>query len=90
MWITISFAIRNMSGIFPGMSPLNPETSVCLSVEGALWFTDLTATDPYYLLPFLLVASNMLNIEVNCSAVYSVIHVQGDIPSVWLFYPPIL
>ena len=65
LWIVISFAIRNMSRVFPGMTPLNPDISATLSTEGTLWFRDLTLTDPYYILPCVLVITNFLNIEVG-------------------------
>jgi len=31
-----------------------------------LWFPDLTTPDPYYILPIVLAAANMMNIEVRC------------------------
>ena len=65
LWIVISFAIRNMSGVFPGMTPLNPTISATLSTEGTLWFSDLTLPDPYYILPCVLVVTNFLNIEAS-------------------------
>ncbi len=64
LWIVISFAIRNMSGVYPGMTPLYPDSTASLATEGTLWFKDLTLTDPYYILPCLLVITNFLNIEV--------------------------
>ena len=35
-----------------------------LSTEGLLWIQDLTLVDPYCILPVVLVATNLLNIEV--------------------------
>ena len=34
------------------------------STEGLLWIQDLTMADPYYILPVVLVVTNLLNIEV--------------------------
>ena len=73
LWITLSFALRNMAGVFPGgqTPPASPggcsdEVVVAaLSSEGCLWFQDLTIPDPYHVLPVLLVASNLGNIEVR-------------------------
>ena len=63
LWITLSFALRNMSGVFStGQSTNNVVTT--LTTEGCLWFQDLTVPDPYHLLPVLLVATNLGNIEV--------------------------
>lgn len=63
LWITLSFALRNMAGAFPGRSsPAGVEAT--LSTEGCLWFQDLTLPDPYHVLPIILVASNLCNIEV--------------------------
>ena len=36
-----------------------------MSVEGALWFHDLTLSDPFFILPVLLASSNIINIEVR-------------------------
>ncbi|XP_064394043.1 cytochrome c oxidase assembly protein COX18, mitochondrial-like isoform X2 [Halichondria panicea] len=65
LWIVISFAIRNMSGVYPGMTPLYPDSTASLATEGTLWFKDLTLIDPYYILPCLLVITNFLNIELH-------------------------
>lgn len=63
LWITLSLALRNMSGAFPGRAPL-PEVLAGLGNEGTLWFLDLTLPDPYYILPVVLATTNLLNIEV--------------------------
>ncbi len=65
LWITLSLALRNMSGYFPGLSP--PEgVQESLAGEGLLWLGDLTIPDPYCILPIVLAGTNLLNIEV-CS-----------------------
>ena len=63
LWITLSFALRNMSGVFPTGQSTN-DVVTTLTTEGCLWFHDLTVPDPYHLLPVLLVATNLGNIEV--------------------------
>ena len=61
LWITLSFALRNMAGVFPGSSGV---VNATLSTEGCLWFQDLAIPDSYYILPVVLVATNLCNIEV--------------------------
>ncbi|EGT58393.1 hypothetical protein CAEBREN_24126 [Caenorhabditis brenneri] len=62
VFATQFFAIKKMVAVnYPG-----------LSTGGALWFTDLTATDPYYALPFISAATMALvtkvGIEMGTSA----------------------
>lgn len=64
LWIVVSFAVRNMCGVYPGMTPLYSDSTISLATEGTLWFKDLTLTDPYFILPCVLVITNFLNIEV--------------------------
>lgn len=65
LWITLSFALRDMAGVFPAhLPPSAAETKAALSQEGCLWFPDLTLPDPYFILPIILVATNLCNIEV--------------------------
>ena len=63
LWITLSFALRNMAGVFPGLLP-SEGVKASLASEGYLWFADLTLPDPYFLLPVILAATNLCNIEV--------------------------
>jgi membrane protein insertase Oxa1/YidC/SpoIIIJ len=35
-----------------------------LSNEGILWFTDLTQTDPYFVLPVIVGLINLINVQV--------------------------
>ena len=69
LWITLSFALRNMAGFFPSAGGQSPDDTAVvetsLSAEGCLWFQDLTASDPYFILPIILVTSNLCNIEVR-------------------------
>lgn len=54
IFISFFIAIRRMANV--------PVES--MKTGGALWFTDLTAPDPYYILPFLSCASLLATIEV--------------------------
>lgn len=64
LWITLSFSLRNMCGAFPGRSP-EPDVLASFTSEGALWFSNLTLPDPYYILPVILATTNLLNIEIH-------------------------
>lgn len=64
LWVALSFALRDMTGVFPNRVPLNPEATLSFANEGLLWFQDLTLPDPYCVLPVVLAFSNLLNIEV--------------------------
>ena len=85
LWITLSLALRNMTGFFPGLSPPD-EVMASLASEGALWFHNLILPDPYYILPFILAASNLLNIEV---CVYYKSNTIGTMPSLHYFTIPL-
>ena len=67
LWILISLALRNISGFFPktpeldGMSLCNPD----LLNGGIGWITDLSVSDPYFILPVIIGITNLLNIEMN-------------------------
>ncbi|XP_071808513.1 cytochrome c oxidase assembly protein COX18, mitochondrial-like [Asterias amurensis] len=65
LWVCLSLSLRNMTGTFGGAVYLDPASVVPgLSTEGALWLTDLTLTDPYYILPVLVGLLNLCNIEL--------------------------
>ena len=70
LWITLSYALRDMTGVFPNKLPLNPEATLSFANEGALWFQNLTLSDPYCVLPIVLVCTNLLNIEVHLYSTY--------------------
>ena len=40
-------------------------------MEGALWFTDLSISDPFFILPVVLTTSNIINIEVRLLSLHS-------------------
>ena len=66
LWVTLSYALRNMTGFFSDLtSPFLAGSPASMAGEGVLWFPDLTAVDPYMILPVVLAATNLLNIEVR-------------------------
>ncbi|KAG0245666.1 Cytochrome c oxidase assembly protein cox18, mitochondrial [Mortierella sp. GBA43] len=66
LFITMSLAIRGMAGYplpFLGDSSLPAEPG--FTDGGILWFTDLTASDPTWIMPIAVGATNLLNVELN-------------------------
>lgn len=63
LFISISLAIRNITGALPEWYKV---TSIIpsMKVEGLGWFRDLTLADPYYILPVIILLSNLLNISI--------------------------
>ena len=65
LWIVVSLALRNISGFFPreaiGKSFCHPD----LLTGGFSWISDLSSSDPYYILPAIIGIANLLNIEMN-------------------------
>uniref|UniRef100_T2M9V7 Mitochondrial inner membrane protein COX18 n=1 Tax=Hydra vulgaris TaxID=6087 RepID=T2M9V7_HYDVU len=81
-WITLSLALRNISGC-----RLQNETidviympSEGITTEGLLWFQDLSVPDPFYIIPFIILFVNIANIEINT------MRAQGF----WKYLKPIL
>ena len=69
LWVILSYSLRNMTGFFSELyPPFCPTSPTSMAGEGALWFSDLTVCDSYMILPVVLAATNLLNIEVqqNC------------------------
>ena len=67
LWIVISLALRNISGFFPKGENYDV-TSLChpdLPSGGFGWITDLSSSDPYYILPLIIGMTNFMNIELN-------------------------
>lgn len=67
LWIVISLALRNLSGFFPKGESYDV-TSLChpdLLSGGLGWITDLSSSDPYYILPLIIGITNFVNIELN-------------------------
>lgn len=60
------------TAVGPTTAALDPS----LATEGALWFTDLTAADPYHILPVALVGMLMLNLVPKNQAARSAIFGQ--------------
>ncbi|XP_002737317.1 cytochrome c oxidase assembly protein COX18, mitochondrial-like [Saccoglossus kowalevskii] len=87
MWVFISFALRNMTGAFPGkvaqeFGPLVPS----MATEGALWFPDLTLPDPFVILPIILGLSNLLVIEMHALRSTKPTKWQGRITNLFRFF----
>ncbi|ORZ12180.1 60Kd inner membrane protein-domain-containing protein [Lobosporangium transversale] len=68
LFVTMSLTIRGMAGYplpFLGDSRLVPESG--FTEGGTLWFTDLAASDPTWIMPVAIGATNLLNVEMNSS-----------------------
>ncbi|KAF8928661.1 60Kd inner membrane protein-domain-containing protein [Dissophora ornata] len=66
LFITMSLTIRGMAGYplpFLGDSSLPAEPG--FADGGALWFVDLAASDPTWIMPIAIGATNLLNVELN-------------------------
>ncbi|KAF9571811.1 Cytochrome c oxidase assembly protein cox18, mitochondrial [Mortierella alpina] len=66
LFITMSLTIRGMAGYplpFLGDSSLPAEPG--FADGGAMWFTDLAASDPTWIMPVAVGATNLLNVELN-------------------------
>ncbi|KAF9180018.1 Cytochrome c oxidase assembly protein cox18, mitochondrial [Haplosporangium sp. Z 767] len=66
LFITMSLTIRGMAGYplpFLGDSSLPAEPG--FADGGTLWFTDLAASDPTWIMPIAIGATNLLNVELN-------------------------
>jgi len=66
LFISFFFALR-------GMSYLPVES---MKTGGILWFTDLTAADPYYILPLLASATILLTIETGSDAAVATVDMK--------------
>ncbi|KAG0318966.1 Cytochrome c oxidase assembly protein cox18, mitochondrial [Dissophora globulifera] len=66
LFVTMSLTIRGMAGYplpFLGDSSLPAEPG--FADGGTLWFTDLAASDPTWIMPIAIGATNLLNVELN-------------------------
>ncbi len=63
-WIILSHTIRNISFMYPIADDKALAIHKQLSNEGILWFTDLTQTDPYFVLPVIVGLINLINVQV--------------------------
>jgi inner membrane protein COX18 len=66
LFITMSLTIRGMAGYplpFLGDSSLPAEPG--FAQGGTLWFIDLAASDPTWIMPIAVGATNLLNVEVT-------------------------
>ncbi|CAH1794546.1 unnamed protein product [Owenia fusiformis] len=65
LWISLSFALRNMSGLIPFTMTPSPALEMSLATEGLLWFPSLLACDTTLLLPVLLGVVNLAIVEMH-------------------------
>ena len=65
LWIVISLALRNISGFFPRDTIEKCFCHPDLPTGGFSWISDLSISDPYYILPAIIGIANLLNIEMN-------------------------
>lgn len=69
LWITVSFALRNISGCVPTDTSAASDAvylpSTGVETEGLLWFSNLSVPDPYFAIPAVLLLTNLLNIELS-------------------------
>ncbi|KAJ3403773.1 Cytochrome c oxidase assembly protein cox18, mitochondrial, partial [Chytridiales sp. JEL 0842] len=79
LFVTVSFALRNMSG-FPIPFLENVLEPVAgFHDGGVLWFLDLTQPDPTLVLPLVIGTLHLLNIEMNSSNVKALTASQSAI-----------
>ncbi|KAI8379352.1 60Kd inner membrane protein-domain-containing protein [Radiomyces spectabilis] len=66
LFISMSLTLRHMTAYpLPWFGQLQELPTEGFTQGGLLWFTDLTATDSTAILPFLIAAGNLLNVELN-------------------------
>ena len=70
LWLLMSFTLRDMAGLYSDHLLPSADIRVSLALEGCLWFQDLTLPDPYLVLPIVMAATNLCNIEVISSSSY--------------------
>lgn len=63
LWVCMSITFRNLSGWSTWDVLSNKPLDASLYNEGALWFSDLTALDPYHIFPLALGAVALVNAE---------------------------
>ena len=63
LFITISMAIRNLTGALPDWYK-TPAIIPSMKLEGFVWFSDLTLPDPYYVIPAIFLMANLINISI--------------------------
>ncbi|XP_061178950.1 eukaryotic translation initiation factor 4 gamma 2-like [Saccostrea echinata] len=61
LWLSVSFALRHLSGSFYWASKTEASKYVAIDMqnEGVLWFTSLFQPDPFYILPVILLSTNL-------------------------------
>ena len=63
LFISISMAIRNLSGALPDWYKTH-DVIPSMKIEGFVWFSDLTLPDPYYVIPAIFLMANIINISI--------------------------
>ncbi|XP_034936422.1 cytochrome c oxidase assembly protein COX18, mitochondrial [Chelonus insularis] len=63
MWVILSASLRNLSCMLPHPTPAGIQAFQQLSVEGFGWISNLTATDPWWILPVLSATCHLINLE---------------------------
>lgn len=67
LFITVSLTIRGMAGYpLPFLGGSNLPIEPGFAEGGTMWFTDLAAADPTWIMPIAVGATNLLNVEVSC------------------------
>lgn len=66
LFITVSLTIRGMAGYpLPFLGGSNLPIEPGFAEGGTMWFTDLAAADPTWIMPIAVGATNLLNVEVS-------------------------
>ncbi|XP_076328163.1 cytochrome c oxidase assembly protein COX18, mitochondrial isoform X2 [Tachypleus tridentatus] len=65
MWISLSFALRNMAFMFPYQNTAAQVVFMELSVGGTLWFSNLTVPDTSLAIPIMLGLVNLVIVEMH-------------------------
>ncbi|KAL5018721.1 hypothetical protein ScPMuIL_004443 [Solemya velum] len=65
LWVSMSFALRNMSGCLAIQGFKSEMLCPALATEGALWFSNLAVPDATFLLPLTFGIINLINVEIG-------------------------
>jgi len=65
IWIVMSVSLRNIIAILPTGREDVALVNSQFTTEGVAWFQNLLEIDPFYILPLIFGAVNLLNLEVN-------------------------
>ena len=73
LWLHMSFSLRNLAGSIPFSKDPSSAFEQSLAQGGTLWFDNLLISDPYFILPFIMFAANMSNIQLSSKPIGAVI-----------------